>query len=238
MCLGTDAAGVTDDGREVVVHAVVRPGELLSETVPGTLAEYVFVPPENCIAKPSELSFEHAACLPTAWLTAYNMLFGKARAQPGEHVLIQGAGGGVATAAITLAHSAGIEITATSRSAEKLHRAVELGAHHVLASGERLPTPVDVVIDTVGAATWRHSLRSVRRGGRIVTAGGTSGFDPPAALSSLFMNDVTVYGTYMGSRRQLEQLVNFLRVTGCRPMIDSIWELAATADAVETNAQW
>ena len=231
--LGTDAAGVTDDGHEVVVHAVLRPGDLLSESVPGTLAEYVYVPAENCVAKPSELSFEHAACLPTAWLTAYNMLFGKAHAQPGEHVLIQGAGGGVATAAITLAHSAGIEITATSRSAEKLDRAVELGAHHVLASGERLPTPVDVVIDTVGEATWRHSLRSVRRGGRIVTAGGTSGFDPPAALSSLFMNDVTVYGTYMGSRQQLEQLVNFLRVTGCRPTIDSIWELAATADAVE-----
>lgn len=231
--IGTDAAGVTEDGREVVVHAVVGPGQMLSEAVPGTFAESVYVPPENCVAKPAELTFEEAACLPTAWLTAYNMLFGKAAVQPGEHVLIQGAGGGVATAAITLAHAAGLEITATSRSAEKLDRAVQLGAHHALPTGERLPSRADVVIDTVGAATWRHSLRSVRRGGRVVVAGGTSGFDPPADLSSLFMRDITVYGTYMGSRQQLVQLVNLLRVTGRRPVIDSVWDLTAAAEAVE-----
>jgi NADPH:quinone reductase-like Zn-dependent oxidoreductase len=161
------------------------------------------------------------------------MLFGKAAAVPGEHVLIQGAGGGVATAAIVLASHAGLEVTTTSRSSEKLERATELGAHHVLAHGERLTAKVDFVIDTVGAATWRHSLQSVKRGGRIVLAGGTSGFDPPASLSSLFMRDVAVLGTYMGSRRQLELLTNMLVRSGCRPVIDSQWSLIDVDKAAE-----
>lgn len=235
MVLGTDGAGVTEDGREVIVHAVIddeRAPSLLSERHPGTLAEWVAVPTANLVPKPTQLSFEEAACLPTAYLTAYNMLFGKGRVLPGEHVLIQGAGGGVATAAIILARAAGIEITVTSRDESRRERALELGAHHALPTGERLSQRVDAVLETVGAATYAHSLRSVRHGGRVIVAGGTTGFDPPAELQLMFLRDVAVIGTFMGTRDQLELLARFMATTGTKPLIDSSWPLAETHGAL------
>jgi len=225
LVLGTDAAGVTDDGREVVVHAVLGPGSLLSETAPGTLAESMFAPVANLVDKPAELSFVEAACLPTSYLTAYNMLFGKGAVRPGEHVLVQGAGGGVASALIMLARAAGLEVTVATRSPERGERARALGAHHVVRSGERLTARVDAVMETVGRATWTHSLRSVRPGGRIVLAGATSGFDPSAELHALFLRDVDVRGTYMGSRDQLVLLTRFLVAAGVRPLVDSVFGL-------------
>ncbi|WP_374204964.1 zinc-binding alcohol dehydrogenase family protein, partial [Actinotalea sp. C106] len=137
MVLGCDAAGVTPDGQEVVVHGVVggtghgvgpqeRPS-ILSETYPGTLAEQVAVPTWNLVPKPAELSFAEAACLPTAWLTAYRMLFTSAGLGPGDRVLVQGAGGGVASAATALAAAAGLEVVVTSRDPAKRARALELG---------------------------------------------------------------------------------------------------------------
>ena len=129
MILGCDAAGVDGDGNEVIVHSVIasdgwRGDEtldprrtLLSEKHQGTLAERVAVPRGNLVPKPAALSFEEAACLPTAWLTAYRMLFVKAGVQPGDTVLIQGAGGGVASAAIVLARQAGLRVWVTSRDA-------------------------------------------------------------------------------------------------------------------------
>ncbi len=141
MILGCDAAGVLDGGREVIVHGVIgNPSagggdetldpkrSLLSEVYQGTLAEQVVVPARNVIDKPAELSFEEAACLPTAWLTAYRMLTTKAGVQPGQTVLVQGVGGGVATAAIALAHQLGARVWATSRDESKRAAAVELGA--------------------------------------------------------------------------------------------------------------
>src|SRR5437868_4398489 len=188
MILGCDAAGMDEDGNEVIVHAVLGDPDrgggdetldpkrtLLSEHHPGTFAEKVAVPRRNLVRKPAELSFEQAACLPTAWLTAYRMLFGKAGLEPGSSVLVQGAGGGVATAAIALASAAGFRVYATSRSEAKRKRAEELGADVALASGARLPERVDAVIETVGEATWSHSLKSLRPGGRIVVSGATSG---------------------------------------------------------------
>src|SRR5690625_3018386 len=165
IVLGCDAAGVTADGRDVVVHGVIAgddgtgseaddaPRSLLSEVFDGTHAELVAVPARNLLDKPASLSFEEAACLPVAWLTAYRMLFVKGGLRPGERVLVQGAGGGVATAAIVLARSAGLKVYATSRSEEKRRRALELGAHVVVATGERAPERVEAVIDTVGEAT-------------------------------------------------------------------------------------
>lgn len=230
VVLGTDAAGVTEDGREVIVHAVVDEGILLSEREPGTFAERVLVPEANLVDKPPELSFAEAACLPTSYLTAYNMLFGKGRLIPGEHVLVQGAGGGVATAAVLLAVAAGLEVTVTSRDETRLRHAEKLGAHHTALTGTRLPARVDAVLETVGRATWGHSLRSVRSGGRVVVAGATTGFDPPAELPLLFLRDVDVRGTFMGAVDQLRLLAAFLVSSRTRPLIDSVHPLEAVAE--------
>src|SRR6476660_2646850 len=190
MILGCDAAGVTDDGRDVVVHAVIStPGwagdetldprrTLLSELYDGTLAETVVVPNRNLVPKPASLSWEEAACLPTAWLTAYRMLFTQSGLRPGDSVLVQGAGGGVATALISLASAAGLRVFATSRDEAKRARALDLGAHDAVEPGTRLPHRVDAVMETVGAATWRHSMTSLRPGGTLVVSGMTSGAVP------------------------------------------------------------
>ena len=234
MTLGCDAAGVTEDGREVVLHAVVEDEQgwsIFSERHQGTFAERVAVPSANLLDKPAELSFAEAACLPTAYLTAYRMLFVRGELRPGQRVLIQGAGGGVATAAILLAAGAGIEVTVTSRDESRLERARELGAHVTLASGERVPNRVDVVIETVGKATWKHSIRSLAERGKIVVAGATSGFDPSAELRHVYYRQLDVLGSTMGTREELEDLLTFLAVTGIRPVIDSERPLAEAREA-------
>src|SRR5580765_2297768 len=185
MIVGCDAAGIDEDGNEVVVHSVISsPGwtsdetldprrSLLSERYQGTFADRVAVPRANVVPKPASLSFEEAACLPTAWLTAYRMLFVQGALKPGDTVLVQGAGGGVATALISLARAGGLQVLATSRDEAKRARALEIGAHQVFESGARLPERVDAVMETVGAATWSHSLRSLRPGGIVVISGAT-----------------------------------------------------------------
>jgi len=233
MILGCDAAGVDEDGNEVIVHAVINDPSwtgdelhdpkrsLLSERFPGTFAEKVAVPRGNVIPKPASLSFAEAACLPTAWLTAYRMLFTKGDLRPGDSVLVQGAGGGVATALISLARAAGFRVYATSRDESKRAAALDLGAHEALESGARLPQLVDAVMETVGAATWSHSVKSVKPGGRIVISGTTSGPNPPEAeLMRIFFQEKNVLGSTMGSRAELRQLMEFLDVTGLRPLID------------------
>lgn len=233
MILGCDGAGVDEDGNEVVVHAVVGqtghgvgPRErrsLLTEKYQGTFAEWVSVPTWNLVRKPGSLSFEEAACLPTAWLTAYRMLFTNAGVRPGDAVLVQGAGGGVATAAIVLARAAGLRVYATSRDAGKRQRALELGAHAVVEPGARLPERVDAVIETVGAATWSHSVKSLRPGGTLVISGATSGPNPPAAeLNRIFFLELKVVGSTMGTKDELEDLLAFCDATGVRPVVDSV----------------
>src|SRR5258705_2834118 len=178
MILGCDAAGVDAEGKEVVVQAVISDHaaeyadetldparSLLSERYDGTFAERVAVPRRNLVPKPAALSFADAACLPTAYLTAYRMLFDKSGLEPGSTILVQGAGGGVATALIKLGTVAGHRIWATSRSEEKRQRAMELGADQVFPPGARLPERVDAVMETVGEATWSHSLKALRPGG-------------------------------------------------------------------------
>ncbi|MFF5212443.1 zinc-binding dehydrogenase [Streptosporangium sp. NPDC000396] len=229
IVLGCDAAGLDEDGNEVIVHSVIGSGpdetldprrSLLSETYDGTFAERVAVPRRNLVPKPAALSFEEAACLPTAWLTAYRMLFDKAELEPGSTVLVQGAGGGVATALIALGRAGGYRIWATSRSEEKRARALELGADQVFENGARLPERVDAVMETVGQATWDHSLKALRPGGRIVVSGATSGAVPPADLNRVFFLQLSVIGSTMGTRDQLARLARFLEQTGARPVID------------------
>ncbi|MCC2336277.1 zinc-binding dehydrogenase [Cellulomonas wangsupingiae] len=242
MVLGTDAAGVTADGREVVVHAVVggpdgrgvpadEPRTLLSERYPGTLAERVAVPAWNLVDKPAELSFVEAACVPTAYLTAYRMLFRSGEAQPGQRVLVQGAGGGVAVAAVQLGAAAGLEMVVTGRDAAKRERALTLGAAQAVEPGTRVGR-VDVVLETVGKATWEHSVRSVRPGGRIVVAGLTSGDPAPASLTKVFFQEISIVGATMGTRDELAQVLAFLARTGVRPVVDSTYPLARAADAL------
>jgi NADPH:quinone reductase-like Zn-dependent oxidoreductase len=233
MILGCDAAGLDEDGNEVVVHAVVNDPSwtgdqtldpkrsLLSERHQGTFADKVAVPRRNVVPKPESLSFEEAACLPTAWLTAYRMLFTQGGLKAGDTVLVQGAGGGVATALITLARAAGLKVLATSRDEAKRQRALEIGAHEVFESGERLPVKVDAVMETVGRATWSHSIRALRPGGAIVISGTTSGPQlDDAELTRIFFLQLRVIGSTMGTSTELASLVNLLDSTGTRPLID------------------
>src|SRR5699024_9864817 len=170
-----------------------RRRSVLSEKHQGTFADTVVVAKGNVVPKPQSLSMVEAACLPTAWLTAYRMLFVRGAMRPGETVLVQGVGGGVATALITLASAAGLRVIATSRSEEKLERARELGAHLAVPSGERLPEKVDAVMESVGQATWSHSIRSLRPGGRLVVCGHTSGPQPDdAQLTRIFFLQLSV----------------------------------------------
>lgn len=248
MILGGDAAGVDENGNDVVVHSVIcSPNwtgddtldpkrSLLSEVYDGTLAEQILVPTRNLVPKPATLSWQEAACLPTAWLTAYRMLFVKAALKPGDTVLVQGAGGGVSTAAIALGSAAGYRMWATSRSEEKRKGALLLGADAVFDTGERLPGKVDAVIDNVGQATWAHSLRSLVPGGRIVTCGATTGPNPPSDLNRVFFLQLQVLGSTMGTREELVKLLDLLDTTGLRPTIDSELPLSRAATGLEKLA--
>ena len=242
MVLGCDGAGVTDDGTEVVVHAVITRPEwtgpetedpkrsILSEHHNGTLAERVWVPAANLIPKPAALSFEEAACLPVAWLTAFAM-YRKSGLSTGDTVLVQGASGGVSTALVSIGAALGYRVWVTSRSPEKSARSVTLGAAQAFESGERLPERVDAVMESVGQATWAHSLRSLRPGGTIVTCGATSGDAPSAELNRVFFQQLRVIGSTMGSREQLAELVQLCADSGIRPVIDSVRPLSEARDA-------
>jgi len=243
MILGCDAAGLDEDGNEVLVHAVISDPSwlgdetldpkrsLLSEVHPGTLAERVAVPRRNVVPKPTSLSFEEAACLPTAWLTAYRMLFTQGGLKPGDSVLVQGAGGGVATALISLAAAAGLRTFATSRDETKRKQALDLGAADVFEPGARLPQRVDAVMETVGAATWGHSLKALRPGGTVVISGATSGPNPDRTeLNRVFFLQLRVQGSTMGTRDELRALAEMLDVTGTRPLIDRTLPLDQAKD--------
>ncbi|NEK86642.1 zinc-binding dehydrogenase [Blastococcus saxobsidens] len=242
MILGTDAAGIDEDGNEVVVHGVISTPDwmgdetldpkrsLLSEVHQGSMAEKVAVPRRNLLPKPAELSFAEAACLPTAWLTAYRMLFVKSGLRPGQTVLVQGASGGVATALIVLGRAAGYRIWVTGRSEEKRAAALALGAEQAFESGARLPERVDGVMETVGEATWSHSIKSLKPGGVLVTSGATTGFNPGAELNRVFFTQLSVIGSTMGTKAELEALIQMCAVTGIRPQIDVELPLAQAAE--------
>jgi NADPH:quinone reductase-like Zn-dependent oxidoreductase len=245
MILGCDAAGLDEDGNEVVVHAVITSDDwrddetldpkrsLLSERHQGALAEKVAVPKRNLVPKPPELSFEQAACLPTAWLTAYRMLFTRGQVVPGMTVLVQGAGGGVATAVVVLGKAAGIRVWATSRSAEKREQALALGADQAFESGERLPERVDAVMETVGKATWQHSIRSLKPGGKLVVSGATSGEAPPAELTRVFFLQLSVIGSTMGTRDELQRLIRFCLERDVRPAVYATMPLANAGEGFQ-----
>jgi NADPH:quinone reductase-like Zn-dependent oxidoreductase len=245
MILGCDAAGIDEDGNEVVVHSVISDDawrgdetldprrSLLSERHQGSLAEKVAVPKRNLVPKPPEMSFEHAACLPTAWLTAYRMLFTRGQIAPGMTVLVQGAAGGVATALTVLGSAAGVRVWVTSRSADKREQALTLGAEQAFESGARLPERVDAVMETVGQATWKHSVRSLKPGGKLVVSGATSGDAPSAELSRVFFLQLSVIGSTMGTRDELERLIRFCLERDITPTVHTTLPLADARSGFE-----
>jgi NADPH:quinone reductase-like Zn-dependent oxidoreductase len=245
MILGCDAAGYDEDGNEVVVYPVITQDSwrgdetfdprraILSERHQGTFAERVAVPRRNLIPKPKELSFEEAVCLPTAWLTAYRMLFTRGRVVPGQTVLVQGATGGVATAVTVIGAAAGIRVWVTGRSEEKRARALELGADQAFEAGARLPERVDAVMETTGEATWSHSVRSLKPGGVIVISGATTGDKPPAELTRMFFQQLSVVGSTMGTRDELERLIRFCVDRDVHPTIDQTLPLAEARTGFE-----
>lgn len=243
MILGTDAAGIDEHGREVVVHAVIAdtdryadetvdPGRtLLSEKWPGCLAEEVRVPARNLVPKPAGLSFAEAACLPTAWLTAYRMIAVNSATQPGDTILVQGAAGGVASAAIALGRALGRRVWVTSRSPEKRDWAMSIGADAAYEPGAKLPERVDAVIETVGEATFDHSVKCLRPGGTVVVSGATSGPMVDVDLRRVFFLQLRIVGSTMGTRDELEAMLRLMAETGARPVVDRSFPLADARSA-------
>jgi NADPH:quinone reductase-like Zn-dependent oxidoreductase len=231
MILGCDGAGTLADGTEVVLHSVIGDpawdGDetldpkrtLLTEKHQGTFAETVVVPARNAVPKPAGLTAVQASVMGTAWLTAYRMLFTKSGLKPGQTMLVQGASGGVSTALVQLGRAAGMRVWVTGRTEEKRAVAERLGAHAAFPSGERLPERVDAVFETVGDATWSHSMRALKPGGVIVVSGSTSGPNPGADLQRLFFLQLRVIGSTMGTRQELVDLLRFVENAGISPAI-------------------
>lgn len=231
MILGCDGAGLLDDGTEVVLHSVIcTPGwtgdetldpkrTLLTEKYQGTFAAAVVVPAANALPKPAELSFAEAACMGTAWLTAYRMLFVKSGLRPGQTMLVQGASGGVSTALITLGKAAGFRVWVTGRDEAKRALAESCGADATFEPGARLPERVDGVFETVGKATWAHTMRSLKPGGIVVISGATTGDATAAELQRLFFLQLRVVGSTMGTREELTDLLSFCEQRDIRPLI-------------------
>jgi zinc-binding alcohol dehydrogenase/oxidoreductase len=247
---GSDGAGVRrDTGEEVVIYPGLGWGaaedaagpdwRILGGPDDGTYAELVKVPAENVFPKPARFSWEEAAAFPLAALTAYRALFEIGGLVGGERVLVLGAGSGVSTVAISLAAQAGARVVVTSSSQEKIDRAKELGAEGgVLYTEEgwaEAAGPVDVVVDSVGA-TWRESLKALRRGGRLVVLGGTGGPEVTLDVRAVYLNWLSIRGTTMGSARDFAALMRMVEQGSWRPVIDSVRPLAEAETAHDRMA--
>lgn len=224
---------------------------ILGEHRHGTLGEYLSISARCLLPKPENLSFDEAACLPVAYLTAWRMIFTRAQVRPGQTVLIHGIGGGVSLAALQLCKIAGAHVIVTSSSDEKLARAKTMGADQginytrdpvaktVLAATDRLG--VDVVIENVGNSTWGDSLRSVTRGGKVVVCGATTGGDAPADLQRVFVRQIQILGSTLGNIMELRQLIQAVAQNKIKPVIDSTYNLDqihAALDAMDKGQQF
>lgn len=258
---------VLKPGQSVVLHPAVGCGrcefcqrgevvlctsiQYLGEHRDGTLAEYVSVPAQNVFAMPAGLSFAEAAALGVNHLTAWRMLFTKAQLKPWETVLIFGVGGGVSLAALQLVKLAGTKAIVTSRDDAKLQRALALGADHAI-NGKTQDVAkevmaltggrgVDVVLENVGAAVWSSAMKSLVRGGRLVTCGATSGDQPPADIRRIFIRQLQILGSTLGNFDEFRDLLSLVARTGLRPVIDSEFTLDqahAALDRLESGEQF
>lgn len=248
MILGNDAVGTLDDGTPVVIYPVLgsedwRDDEtldpnwhILSEFVQGTFADYVVVPKRNAIPLPEGISAVHASVLGTAWLTAYRALFTKSKLKPGETLLVQGSSGGMSTALIQLGSAAGFEVWATSRNSEGCELAEKLGANRTFLSNEKLPRKVQAVIDSVGPASFEHSIASVSRDGSVVITGATTGFEVNLPLLPMLKEQITVCGSIMGTLKDMKNMMNFIASAGIKPEVGRILPMELADEAF--NAMW
>ncbi|HMF01086.1 MAG TPA: zinc-binding dehydrogenase, partial [Terriglobia bacterium] len=208
---------------------------MVGENRDGAYAEFVVVPAHIVLPIPDHISFEEAAAAPLVFLTAWSMMVGKGNIRPGEDVLILGAGAGVGTAAIQIAKLVGCRVFATASNAEKLQRAKELGADFLINyTTEEFDKAireltnkrgVDIVVDYIGADTWVRSLRSARRGGRVLTCGATTGFAPQTDLRHIFFRQVQVLGSTMGSHREFLDVMKCVFRGQLKPVIDRVLPL-------------
>jgi zinc-binding alcohol dehydrogenase/oxidoreductase len=240
--LGADGAGVrVDTGERVVINPGLEHGHVITvigEHTDGTHAELIAVPETNVFPLDDAISFETAAAFPLVYETAYRMLVTRAGLREGESVLIWGIGGGVATAAFEIARALGARTVVTSSSDEKLARAREWGAdvavpHAEAAAAAKELGGVDVVVETVGEATWKDSLSAVKPAGRVVVCGATSGPNPPAQLHRFWWKQLTVLGSTMGTRDDFLGAYELVRSGRVRVHVDSVFPLAETRAAHE-----
>jgi NADPH:quinone reductase-like Zn-dependent oxidoreductase len=244
--LGADGAGVIagTDERVVINPGILEDGamHIVGETRDGTYAELIAVPRDYVHPIPGDLTFEEAAAFPLVFETAYRMLVPRARLQEGEWVLVWGIGGGVATAALSIAKALGAHVVVTSSSDEKLERAKELGADAVVnhATGDVVATVKEVtgggahvVVDDVGEATWKRTLDAARPEGRVVVCGATTGPNPPAALHRLWWKQLSVLGSTMGTPDDFRGVLDLIDAGKARPVVDRVYPLAEARAAHE-----
>jgi NADPH:quinone reductase-like Zn-dependent oxidoreductase len=244
--LGADGAGVVagTDERVVINPGIVRDGRMhiVGETMDGTHAELVAVPRDFVHPIPDALSFEEAAAFPLVYETAYRMLVTRARLERDEWVLVWGIGGGVATAALSIAKALGAHVVVTSSSDAKLERARELGAdatvNHatddVVARVKELTDGgAHVVVDDVGEATWKRTLDAARADGRVVVCGATTGPNPPAALHRVWWKQLSILGSTMGTPDDFSGAYDLIAAGKARPVVDSVFPLAEARAAHE-----
>lgn len=217
--------------------------KILGEHAQGGYAEFVAVPARNVVRLPTDFDYVTAAAAPLTFMTAWRMLVSRAQVRPGEDVLILGAGGGVSTAAIQIAKLAGCTVFTTSSSEEKLKKAKSIGAD-VLVNYKEMPWSkavweltgkrgVDVVLDHVGQATFKDSIRSLRRGGRLVTCGATTGAVSEVDIRYLYWRQLTIHGSTMASQREFEQVMRLVFMGKLKPVVDRVFPLEEAAKAHE-----
>ncbi len=221
--------------------------KIFGEHLPGGYAEFIRVPARNLLSIPDDFSFEEAAAAPLAFLTAWRALITQARVIPGDDVLILGVGGGVASAALQVAKLVGARVFATSSSDAKLKRAQELGADILINSKEKEferevwritnKRGVDVVFDSIGAATWLKSIRALRKGGRLVTVGATSGPNPTEEIRLIFWKQISIIGSTMSTQKEFREVMKLVFRRQLKPVIDKIFPLEEARAAHERLAR-
>ena len=223
----------------------------LGYMIDGGCAEFVRAPEVNCLAYPEDLTWEQAAAIPLVFQTAWHMLITRAELQPGEDVLVLGAGSGVGSAAIQIAKFFGARVLTTAGSEEKLAKAKELGADHLINyktqkirdEVRRITDKrgVDVVVEHVGAASWEDSLSSLAPTGRLVTCGATTGYDGKVDLRFLFSRQLSLLGSYMGTKSELHAVFKLVATGKLKPVVDHVFPLAEAAAAhayLESSSQF
>lgn len=240
LILGCEGAGTLEDGTPVLLYPAMGDSNfkddetldpkrhVISELTAGTLAQYVIVPRRNAVERPAQLDINSASVLGIAWLTAYRMLFTKSGLRAGQTMLVQGSSGGVTTALIQMGAAAGMRVWCTGRTADKRELGLKLGAEKAFVAGEGLPGKVDVVFDTSGEASWAHSMNSLKPGGAIVTCGGHAGRSIPTDVGNVFINQLSIRGSYLGTLQEFKDLIAFVVAKGIKPHIGLVLPMEKT----------